>query len=81
MKSKFKIGDTIHYMENNKPTTGDVTSICSVVGEVEFRFGKVKSDQDSIAIVYFIGTYTTINETNAFKTMEELKESLFSTNG
>lgn len=78
--SKFKIGDTVHYMDSNKPTTSEIKAILTIEGEIEIGYRKHKTETGKPKTVYIVGYSTHLEENDAFKTSEELKNNLFSIN-
>lgn len=75
--SKFKIGDTIHFMESNKPTSKKIKGLIVVQGEVEFSYNKFKAEEGKTKTVYQVPYTTNVEEENAFGTIEELQTALF----
>lgn len=75
--SKFKIGDTIHYMASNKAEAKEIKGISTIQGTVEVSAFKKTVPEGVIAISYHTGFYETIEEENAYATREELQQSVF----
>ncbi len=78
MESKFKIGDTVFFMEYSAPVKAEVKGISFVVGEFQEsvhtkRVGTIEKP----SIMYSFGTYTTVDEIKLFSSKEDLQESLF----
>lgn len=75
--SKFKIGDEIHYMDNNKPTVSKVKAILVIEGEIEVGYKKYKTEQNEPVTVYLVNYSTHVAEENAHKNLENLKDQVF----
>lgn len=75
--SKFKIGDEIHYMDNNKPTVNKVKSILIIEGEIEIGYKKYKTEPQEPITVYLVGYSTHVPEENAHSNLEDLKNQVF----
>ncbi len=75
--SKFKIGDTIHYMESNKPKSSEIKGIGKFEGNIEMSSFKKSLGEGIIDTVYYTGFYNSVDEANAFGTKEELQQSIF----
>lgn len=75
--SKFKIGDTIHYMYSNKPESKTIIGICTIEGKVETSGLREESKENETIKLYFTGSYSNVKEDEAFASLEDLKESLF----
>ena len=78
MKSKFKIGDEIYYMNYSEPAKGTIKGIAFVVGEFSESSFKRTGLENSPAVVYSTGSYSAIDENKVFATKEELQADLFS---
>lgn len=75
--NRFKIGDTIHYMYSNKPESKEIIGICTVEGAVKTS-GLDEISKNGVSVVlYFTGSYSSVKESEAFSSLDELKESLF----
>jgi len=77
MKSKFNIGDEIYFMNYDTPSKGIIQGIAFIMGDFKSVNFSRKSDGDKPAIVYSMDGYAIVNERGAFKSSEELKDSLF----
>jgi len=75
--SAFKIGDTIHYMENNKPTSNEVKGIATIQGEVKIGYTEHTIKETEYKVLYVVGYGTFIESKDAFLNPEALKEELF----
>lgn len=73
----FKKGEEIFFIEANTPKKAKVEGIAIYSG----RCKSVSVDKDikegEMEVVYFVGAYTIVEEQNAFKTKEDLQQSLF----
>lgn len=78
MKSKFKIGDEIYYMNYAEPTKGTIKGIAFVIGEFSESSFKRTGLENNPAVVYSTGSYSAIDENKCFATKEELQNELFS---
>lgn len=78
MKSKFKIGDEIYYMNYAEPTKGTIKGIAFVIGAFSESSFKRTGLEDSPTVVYSTGGYSAIDENKAFATKEELQNEVFS---
>lgn len=79
MKSKFKIGEEIYFMNYNEPSKGIIKGIAFIVGEFEDSSSfKRNGSVENPSISYSVGAYRTIEESKAFSTKEELQADLFS---
>lgn len=67
VKTDFNIGDTIHYMKDNKPTFGIVSTIA-----IEC------TQEDRIPVLYRVRASDYIPEGMAFANPYDLRDSLFS---
>ena len=78
MKSKFKIGDEIFFMNYSTPAKGTVEGISFVVGKHETASrSKREGTFDKPSIEYYLGGYTTVDEAAVFASKEELQDDLF----
>ena len=75
--NKFKIGDTIHYMYLNKPESKTIIGICTIEGKVETSGLREESKENETVKLYFTGSYASVKESEAFSSLEELKQSVF----
>lgn len=75
--SKFKLGEEIHYMENNKPTVNKVKAVLTIEGEIEIGYRKYKTEQNEPVTVYLVGYSTHIEEQNAHSNLQDLKNQVF----
>jgi hypothetical protein len=75
--SKFKIGDTIHFMEFNKPKEAIIKGIIEIQGFVETSGMKKDVKENETCVLFSTGSYSLIEEDNAFQTAEKLMFSLF----
>lgn len=75
--SKFKIGDTIHFMECNKPKEAIIKGILEIQGFVETSGMKKDLKENEKCVLLSTGSYSLIEEDNAFQTAEKLMYSLF----
>lgn len=75
-KENFKLGDTVFFMQSNKPCSGEIMAILVIEGKmkVDYHQYDTKGEKETI---YYAG-FSTFKESEIFSTMEELKESLFS---
>ena len=80
MNKRFKIGDTIHHIESNKPTQSEVKAILIIEGDIEVGYRKYKTEPNEQKTVYLVGYSTHVESKDAFGTIEELKHSLFPEN-
>lgn len=78
MKSKFKIGDEVYYMNYSEPEKGKIKGIAFVFGEFTESSFKRTGSLDSPTVVYSTGSYFAIDEDKLFATKEELQNALFS---
>ena len=78
MKSKFKIGDEIFYMNYDEPRKGIIKGIAFVIGEFENTSLKKKGTEETPSVTYSLGAYLVVDEDKAFSTKEELQTFIFS---
>lgn len=77
-KTKFKEGETIHFMEANKPKSGVVTGITMKQGKGEGLHDKFDVPEGEIEITYHIaGNWYGIKEVDAKPSLESLRDSVF----
>ncbi len=77
-KTKFKVDEEVHYMEDNKPKSGVVTGIIMKQGKGEGIHDKFDVAEGEIEITYAIsGHYYSIKEVDAFPSVESLRDSVF----
>ncbi len=80
MKTRFKEGETIHYMDDNKPKSGVVSGITIRQGKGEGLHDKFDVPNGEIEITYHIaGNWYGVKDTNAFPSLESLRDTIFST--
>jgi hypothetical protein len=77
MESKFKIGDTIYYMNYSEPVKGVIKGIAFVIGEFQESSFKRTGLENKPVVIYSTGNYSAIGEDKAFATKEELQADLF----
>lgn len=75
--SKFKIGDTIHYMESNKAQQKEIKGISRYEGKVELSSLKIDAAEGKTVTKYHTGFFESVDEENAYATKEELQQSVF----
>lgn len=76
-KSKFEIGEEIFFMEFNQPKKAAVIGISNLEGKVKFTGIEVDNQQGVITTYYHVGSYSSVEEKNAYSSKEELQKSLF----
>lgn len=78
MKSKFNIGDEIFFMKYNEPSKAVVKGIAFIIGEFEesSSFKRIGTEEKP-SVNYNVGMYSSIEESKAFATKEELQKNLF----
>ena len=76
--TNYKIGETVFYMESNKPKSAVVEGILILQGEIKTLHKTISIPVDEHKIEYSIGGYNTIMQENCYASLNELKESLFS---
>jgi len=74
--TKFKIGDTIYYMSNNKPESKTVTGTAVLEGKVEVATYSPVNQKEGSNVVYF-ADYTAVKEGDAYGSLRALQESVF----
>ena len=81
LKSKFSKGDTIHFMDNNKPTSGVVTGISAFVGIQTERNGIIihcTSPEDRWSVDYWVeNRVDSVHEKEAYSSRGELASVIF----
>ena len=75
--SKFKIGDTIHYMESNKPQSSVIIGIAKYEGKIKGIRNEHTVKENEQKIIYHFDNYSETEEKDAFSTKEELQTSIF----
>jgi len=78
MNTKFKIGDQIFFMGYTEPVKATVKGIIVMTGEVDTTGIKKDIKTPDPVIFYATGSYTTVEESKAYETKEELRDVLFS---
>lgn len=76
ISTKFKKGDTIYFMADNKPMTKEVTGVSIYDGYINELHVEHREEQ-GLTVMYHCGDYEKINEKEVFASEIELKESLF----
>ena len=71
--AKFKVGDTVFYMEHNKPKSGVIKGIIKCEGVCEGISNKFKDGE----IRYYLGSYTDVNENDCYTSKGDLQDSIF----
>ena len=74
--SKFKVGETVFFMLNNKPVSREVKGISSYDGVIESLHFKKSKNEESFNVLH-TGTYEEVKEENAYKSISDLKNHLF----
>lgn len=74
---KLKLGDSIFFMEANKPTSGKIEAICKVQGKVKFRIEDIESEEEKEKVIYVVNTYTLLDESKVFRSLIHMKKNLF----
>jgi hypothetical protein len=77
MNTKFKLGEEIFFMGFNEPVKASVKGIMIIVGEVDTTGVKKDKKIPDPMIVYATGSYSTVEESKAYATKEELQTVLF----
>lgn len=78
MKTKFNETDTIHFMDDNKPKSGEVTGITIRTGKGEGLNDKFDVKEGETEITYSIkGHWYGIKEENAHASILSLQKAVF----
>ncbi|WP_430811291.1 MULTISPECIES: hypothetical protein [unclassified Carboxylicivirga] len=75
MKTKFKIGDKVAYMSNNRICEKEILGIVSIEGAVKNSWLENKSNESRVQ--YQFGPYDYTDEENVHASIDELKKHLF----
>lgn len=75
-KEAFKIGETVWYMQANKPTSSTVTAVIVIEGKLRISYQDFESKDGEKLTVYSAG-YGLLEEKEVFASKELLKESIF----
>lgn len=78
---KFSLGDIVHYMESNIPQSKTVIGKATLEGEVKTvsHTGLSNEKDNPVKVILFTGSYSSVESEKCFKTLEDLKQSLFPT--
>lgn len=77
MKTKFKKGDKIFFMSDNKPTSFKVEGVTLRTGKVQSStYMEVETKDGEFDITYH-NSYRSVNEKDSFPSIDELKDSIF----
>lgn len=79
MDTKFKIGDQIHFMKNNVPMSEKIKGISIHNGEINELYYSQKPEEGT-KILYHYDSYGSVNEEDAYKSIDDLKNTLFPEN-
>lgn len=77
-KKTFKIGQTVWFMQLNKPTSATIEAVIKLEGKVKIDYTQYDSKEDGEITIYFAG-YSTFKEDQLFESKELLKEYVFNT--
>lgn len=77
-KQSFKIGETVWYMQSNKPTSSTINAVIKIEGKAKVGYTEYDSKEDGEITIYSAG-YSTFKEEELFTSVELLKESVFNT--
>ena len=76
MKTKYKIGDVVHYMKNDKVQTRTIEGISIHQGEIIDVGMSVKMDPGEYEVNYHFGTCDHAKEEGCFYHLDDLWKSL-----
>lgn len=76
--ANFKINQSIAFMKNNKVTVKNVTGISTYQGKINELHKSCDLKDGVVDVIYHCGTYCEVKESEAFNSVDELKQSLFS---
>lgn len=74
-KKVFKLGDTVFFMQYNKPSSGEINAILVIEGKMKIDYHQYDTKGEKQTVYY--ASFSMFKEGEIFHTMEELKESLF----
>lgn len=77
LKSKFNKGETIHYMQHDKPCSNKIVGISYYTGNCESTKSSCNMKDDEVTIILHTGSYSDVKEEYAFKSKDMLRKSLF----
>jgi len=79
MKAKFKVTDTIHYMNDNKPKSAKIGGYTIKVGSTrDGSYNETKLKDDEFEIVYHMTSgFDSVKEADCYKTIKALQDALF----
>jgi len=78
MESKFKIGDTVFFMNYSTPSKAQIKGISFVIGEVtDSVHSKREGTYENPNVEYCVGGYSKYKEEQLFTSKEALQDSLF----
>jgi len=75
-KENYKVGETVFFMESNKPKSGKITAVLIVEGKVKLDYTTHDVKEGEKLTLYYAG-FSTFKEEEVFATLEALKESVF----
>lgn len=77
MKTNFKIGDIIYFINNNEVKKEKITGIAIYQGDIKSLYNEKNVKKGDYLVEYHCGPYVTVTEDKAYKTSDELKLSIF----
>lgn len=77
-KKTFKLGETVWFMQSNKPTSSTVTAVIKIEGKVKIDYTTYDSKDGEEITIYTAG-FSNFKEEDLFTSIDLLKESVFNT--
>ena len=77
IEARFKKGDGVHFMSNDRPKCKEVLGISFYTGNCEGLHFKKKVAENEVVVLYHFGAYDEIEETKVFVSKEELRCNVF----
>ncbi len=78
MKTRFNISDSIVFMKNNVVCEKAITGISTFQGKIQELNHNCDLESGKTNVVYHCGSYNQVKDEDAFATIDDLKQSLFS---
>lgn len=75
-KENYKVGETVFFMQANKPCSGKITAVLIVEGKVKLDYTTHDVKEGEKLTLYYAG-FSVFKEDEVFTSLESLKESVF----
>lgn len=75
-KENYKVGETVFFMQSNKPCSGKVAAVLIIEGKVKLDYTTHEVKEGEKLTLYY-ASFSSFKENEVFSTLELLKESVF----